>query len=253
MGASDVLKQMYGDGFLVFGHRGAQAYAPMNTLVAFELAAAQGAQGIELDVHFSSDGELIVIHDYTVDGTSNGSGEVARMSLDELKSLDAGSYFDPKFSGTRIPTLDEVFEAVGQALTINVEIKVYDLEEAIIEQAVADCITRNNMQERVIVSSFAPNNLRRFRKIAPHIPLGYLTSPETFAGDTQALLSPADYDAEHWHFSMIGTPQMVYARDAGKFVNTWTINDVTRARQLRLLGVQGFITDTPDVILKALS
>ena len=255
MDAYDVLKQIYGDGetTMVFGHRGAKAYAPMNTIPAFELAVEQGAQGIELDVQFSSDGELVIIHDYTVDGTTNGTGKVVEKSLNELKSLDAGSYFDPKFAGVQIPTLDEVFQAVGQTLLVNVEIKVYDLLEPTIEQAVADCIYRNNMQERVIVSSFAPVNIKRMKQVAPDIPRGYLQSPETLSGETQAILNTDDYHAEHWHHSMIGAQQMEYARETGKYVNTWTVNDAARARQLRLLGVHCIITDNPDVILKALS
>src|SRR5690606_35533649 len=101
-------------------------------------------------------GELVVIHDYTVDGTTNGTGTVASKTLDHLKALDAGKWFDKQFEGLRIPTLDEVFQSVGQSLIVNVEIKVYDLPDSSIEQAVFDCIVRNNMQERVIVSSFAP-------------------------------------------------------------------------------------------------
>jgi glycerophosphoryl diester phosphodiesterase len=254
MGALETLKKMYGAGdtTLVFGHRGAKAYAPMNTIPAFELAAEQGAQGIELDVQLSSDGELVIIHDYTVDSTSDGTGEVATKSLDELKALDMGSWFDAKFAGLRIPTLDEVFTAVGQALYVNVENKVYSLPEPIMDKAVVDCILRNNMQERVIVSSFAPHNLRRMHRLSPDIPQGYLQSPETMAGATQDVLNPDDYHAEHWHHSMIDTPQMDYARETGKYVNTWTVNDATRARQLRLLGVHCIITDYPDVILKAL-
>ena len=255
MGAYDVMKKMYGDGAttLVFGHRGAKAYAPMNTIPAFELAAEQGVHGVELDVHFSSDNELVIIHDYTVDATTNGTGEVAKKSLDELKSLDAGSWFDPKFAGTQIPTLDEVFKTFGPALIVNVEIKVYNLEDPTIEQAVANCIFRNNMQERVIVSSFAPQNLRRIRVIAPDVPRGYIQSLETMSGDTQGVLIPEDYHAEHWQHDMIGQEQMDYAKEVGKYVNTWTVNDAARARQLRLLGVHGIVTDYPDVIIKALT
>ncbi|MDQ7024494.1 MAG: glycerophosphodiester phosphodiesterase family protein [Anaerolineae bacterium] len=254
MDAMDVLRQIYGDGdtTLVFGHRGAKAYAPMNTITAFELAAEQGAHGIELDVQFSSDGELVILHDYTVDETTDGTGKVVSKSLDELKSLDAGSWFDPKFTGLRIPTLDEVFQAVGQSLIVNVEIKVYDLPDASIEQAIADCILRNKMQERVIISSFTPVNIQRMKTIAPDIPRGYLQFPYTRFEVTQPILIPEDYHAEHWHHTMIENRQMEYAKETGKYVNTWTVNEAARARQLRLMGVHCIITDNPDVILKAL-
>ncbi|MBC7809703.1 MAG: glycerophosphodiester phosphodiesterase, partial [Burkholderiales bacterium] len=146
---------------LVFGHRGAKAYAPMNTLPAYELAAEQGAHGIELDVHRSKDGYAVIVHDFKVDATSDGKGLVTEMTLAQLKRLDAGAWFDPKFAGTRIPTLDEVFESVGQRLFVNVEIKSDSLETDGVEQVVADCITRHNMQSRVIVSSFNPYTLHR--------------------------------------------------------------------------------------------
>ena len=98
---------------LVFGHRGASAYAPMNTLPAYELAVTQGADGIELDVHLTKDKQIIIVHDETVDKTTDGTGNVHDMRLAELKELDAGSWFGAEFHGTRLPTLDEVFEAVG--------------------------------------------------------------------------------------------------------------------------------------------
>src|SRR5690242_18182539 len=139
--AQSVIEKIYSSGqMLVFGHRGASAYAPMNTLPAFELAALQGADGVELDVHFSKDKQLIVLHDFTVDHTTNGTGFARDMTLAELKTLDAGSKKDPKFAGVQIPTLDEVFAAIGQKLYINVEIKSETAETDGVEQAVADCL-----------------------------------------------------------------------------------------------------------------
>ena len=111
---------MYQGRTLVFGHRGARAYAPMNTIPAFELALKQGTDGVELDTHLSSDGVLIVLHDFTVDSTTDGNGYAKDMTLSELKELDAGKKFGEAFIGTCIPTLDEVFEAVGKKLFINV-------------------------------------------------------------------------------------------------------------------------------------
>src|SRR5437867_7569994 len=110
---------------IIFAHRGASAYAPENTLAAFELALAQNADAIELDVKLSADGHAIVIHDPTVDRTTAHHGRVRDLSLAELSALDAGSFFSEKFHGERIPTLEEVFETMGKRTFINVELTNY--------------------------------------------------------------------------------------------------------------------------------
>ena len=151
-----LLDEFYGGRLLVFGHRGARAYAPMNTLPSFELALAQGADGVELDVRLTRDCEMIIMHNETVDETSDGEGRVADFTLAELKALDAGSWFGEAFKGVRVPTLDEVFEAIGRRTRINVEIKAEGLRSDGIEQKVANAIRRHNLLRSVIVSSFNP-------------------------------------------------------------------------------------------------
>ena len=99
---------------ILFAHRGASLHAPENTMEAFNLAIQQGADGVELDAKLSADGEVIVIHDPTVDRTTNGHGRVATFKLTDLRALDAGSFFSEKFRGAQIPTLDEVFEVIGR-------------------------------------------------------------------------------------------------------------------------------------------
>src|SRR5512136_1224893 len=106
---------------LNIGHRGASAAAPQNTLAAFRKAMELGADGVELDVQLSADGAVVVIHDFTVDKATDGTGRVAAKTLAELKALDAGSRFSPQFAGERIPTLAEVFEAIDGKLLVNVE------------------------------------------------------------------------------------------------------------------------------------
>src|SRR5512136_697214 len=106
---------------LNIAHRGASAAAPQNTLAAFRKAVELGADGVELDVQLSADGAVVVIHDFTVDKTTDGTGRVAAKTLAELKALDAGSRFSPQFAGERIPTLAEVFEAIDGKLLVNVE------------------------------------------------------------------------------------------------------------------------------------
>ena len=138
---------------LVFGHRGAMASAPMNTMAAFELAIAQAADGIELDMQLSRDGYAVVIHDYTVDKTTDGSGNVRDKTLAELKSLDAGSWFRQTFAGERIPTLDEVFDTLGDQLFVNVEIKSTGENSGDIENVVARSFWATRCK---IESSFPP-------------------------------------------------------------------------------------------------
>src|SRR4029450_12728715 len=134
---------------LIIGHRGASAHAPENTLAAFRLARQQGADGIDLDVTRCLSGQIVVIHDDTLNRTTNGDGNVNEWALSELLSLDAGK-------GERIPTLDEVFETVGPHLLINVEVKNPTTRNSGVEAAVVEVVRRHNMAGRVLFSCFNP-------------------------------------------------------------------------------------------------
>ena len=110
---------------LVIAHRGDKVHAPENTLAAFEKAASNGADAVEFDVKLSADGSVIIIHDQTIDRTTNGNGKVKDLTLAELKRLDAGVQFPEKYSGEKIPTLSEVFDTVGKKLFLNIELTNY--------------------------------------------------------------------------------------------------------------------------------
>jgi glycerophosphoryl diester phosphodiesterase len=236
----------------VFGHRGAKAYAPMNTIPAFELAYAQGAVGIELDVQRSKDGYPVIVHDFTVDETTNGEGYVTEKTLAELKALDAGSWFSDEFKGVQIPTLDEVFETVGEKLLVNVEIKFEAQETDGVEQVVADCIRRYNMAERVIVSSKNPYTLQRFHAIMPEVMTGFIYMADMDI-DTELIIEGYPLDARHPNHEMIDEAYITWAKEHNYYINTWTVNDPNRAKELRKLGLNTIITDMPDVILDALA
>jgi glycerophosphoryl diester phosphodiesterase len=246
------LREFFNGQTLVFGHRGAKSYAPMNTIPAFELAWQQGAHGIELDVHRSKDGYPVIVHDFTIDHTTNSTGLVTDKTLKELKELDAGSWFSYEYEGVQIPTLDEVFESVGQKLIVNVEIKSLDTDVTDgVEQVVADCILRHAMQDRVVVSSFNPYTLLRFRQILPDCALGFLYE-DSVPLDSHAIMAGHVYEAYHPYFVAI-TPEMVAEQHAqGRVINTWTVNQPQDARRLRDWGVDCLITDCPDRILDAL-
>jgi glycerophosphoryl diester phosphodiesterase len=236
---------------LVWGHRGACAYAPMNTLPSFELAVEQGADGVELDVHRTKDGHIVVVHDFTVDATTDGEGSIKDMTLNEIKELDAGNWFDEKFAGTKIPTLNEVFEAIGQKLYINIEIKSHDIVSDGIEQAVAECIQRHNLQEQILVSSFNPLTLRRFREQLPEIPIGYAYATG-YMRQLQSLLGNLKYEARHPNHESVDAESLEMAKNRDYVTATWTVNDPRRAKELVALGVEGIITDNPDTIIQAI-
>ena len=249
--AAQILNAMYTTTLLIFGHSGAQAYAPSNTLPAFLLAAEKGAHGTELDVHRSKDGHPVCLHDFTVDASTNGTGRVADLTLEELKALDAGSWFSQDFAGEKIPTLDEVFEAIGQKLFINVEIKSITEETDGIEQCVADCILRHDMSERVFISSFNPLTLKRFREILPDVPIGFLYGKESPA-IAHELIKDISVEAIHPESSLITSELVEKAHADGQRVNAWTVNDSKRAAELRDLGVDCIITDVPDKLISAI-
>ncbi len=241
---------------LVFGHRGARAYAPMNTLPSFELALEQGADGVELDVQLTKDGRLVVIHDFTVDGTTDGKGAVKDFFFDEIRRLDAGIRFDEKYRGTRIPTLEEVFALMGGTALVNVEIKApfqegTDTESTDgVERAVAQCVLAAGMENRVIVSSFNPLTLKRFRAALPSVPVAFLYAKDVPV-DTPSLMAAIPHEAYHPHYKLAtrGTVEAEHA--AGRVVNVWTVNEPEDAKLLIENGVDGLITDRPDIILDA--
>ncbi len=233
---------------LVFGHRGAMACAPMNTLASFQLAYEQGADGVELDVHLSRDRQLIVLHDFSVDATTEAQGAAADFTLAELKELDAGSWYSSSYALERIPTLDEVFDHFGDKLLVNVEVKSRFSDHATLVESVAECIRRRQMAKRTIVSSFDPQLLQHFRAVFPEVMIGFLHPP----GSASTLMDGAAHEARHpWH-ETIDQDYMTWARESGFFVNAWTVNDAQRACALGQLGVNSIITDHPAHIISAM-
>lgn len=239
---------------LNLAHRGASAAAPANTLAAFRLAAEMGADGVELDVQLSRDGEAVVIHDFNVDSTTDGQGAVRKMTLAQLKALDAGSWFDPAFAGERVPTLQEVFDAVGHCLLINVELKSLPGRSPGLEVEVVRLVEDNNLMHRVIVSSFNPLALRKVKQLNPNVPTALLYGPDQPLPLRRAwLASLTPHEFRHPHHSMVDEPFMIWARQRGYRVNTWTVNEPDEMRRLLALGVDGIITDHPSLLAEVLA
>ncbi len=232
---------------VILAHRGASGHAPENTLEAFRLAIQMGADGFELDVHMSRDGELVVIHDETLERTTNGTGFVRDHTLAELQSLDASCGMEA-FRGAKIPTLAQVFQLVQDTHHIvNVEIKTDEYFYPGIEPACVELARRMGVENRVIYSSFNHFTLLRLREIAPEAKLGMLL------GDI--LLKPWEYaralqvDYLHPMKMNIYVPDFVeHARQAGYGVNMWTIND-PETLALCLEKDVGIITNYPDLAI----
>ncbi len=230
----------------IFAHRGASMHAPENTLAAFELAISQNADGIELDAKCTADGSVVVFHDQTLERTTDGSGKVLDHPLGALKELDAGSWFDSRFQGEAIPTLDEVFEVIGQKIFINVELTNYASPRDDLPYKVAELVTRYGLKNNVLFSSFNPLAIRRAYKLIPDIPFGLLALPGIggfWARSWFARFIP--HQALH---AEVGdtTPKLIQKQHKkGKRVYVWTVNAPEKMQQLFEWKVDGIFTDDP--------
>ena len=245
---------------LLFAHQGGADIRPSNTLLAFQHAADLGVDVLELDVHLTADDNLVVIHDHTVDRTTNGSGRVGDMTVAELKKLDAGYNFTTddgatypyRGQGITIPTLDEVLDAFPD-YRINIEIKDDNRRSA---EKLAEIIHAHGAEKRVIVVSFHDDPLDYFRKLMPEVATG--AGPgETRTFYFLSLLHIGRFHRPHADAYQVPTRESIANFDTTQFINSahmmnqqvhfWTINDADEMRRLLELGADGIMTDRPDI------
>lgn len=229
---------------LVIAHRGASAYAPENTMPAFELAVRQRADMIELDVQCSADGTLVVFHDETTERWDGRRRPVTACRLDELRALDIG--------GARVATLAEVCTLAREhAVRLNVELKGLG-----IGAEVARLLRSERVEDLVLISSFSPVALAEIAAASPHLPRGYLMGTRTYHPGVRLregwpFRALRRTRAAAWHPSY-QIPLLAWlvprVRRAGYQVNVWTVDDIATMRHLIALGVDGIITNTPDVL-----
>ena len=234
---------------VIIAHRGASKQAPENTMAAFTKALELGAGGIETDVHLSADGHPVIIHDEQVDRTSNGKGLVKSMTLAQLKALDFGSWFSPGFNGERIPELDELLQLLSNwDGLLNIELKNGPVFYPGIEQAVASAIRKYRLTNRTIISSFNHYSLVEIRRIDPEIK----TAPLYMAG----LYEPWEYarrmgaTAIHPLFYNIVPEVMKGCKLNNIAVNPFTVDQPEHIKAMAAAGVDGIITNVPDIALK---
>jgi glycerophosphoryl diester phosphodiesterase len=239
---------------IIVAHRGASLVAPENTIAAFEAAVRQNADAVELDVQLTGDGELIVLHDDTLDRTTNGTGKVSQSVLQMIKELDAGAWFGDAFKKEPVPTLADVFEAIGRKTFINIELKNYSSPFDDLAEKVAQLVKRHNLENQVFFSSFNPFALRAAKRQLPNVPTGFLTLKGLSRSWIESLVENiAPFDAIHPHLSDI-SPQTVHrAKQNGKKLFTYTVNTPQEIVAITNLGVNGIITDDPLLAREVLS
>jgi glycerophosphoryl diester phosphodiesterase len=247
----DILSTNHIDKFQqIIAHRGGAKLAPENTLAAFRQAIDLGVDMIEIDVILSKDGEIIVIHDDTVDRTSNGIGTVKEMTLAEIRQYDAGSWFDEKFQGELIPTLDEVFETINGKAILLIEIKDGDEEYPGLEKKVVEAIHKYKARDWVIVQSFNEQSVLRVKKMDASLITYYLLG-RNFTDFYATLEKPSGsaslpYDGLAVHHSVIDASKAATIRNAGYGLFVWTVNESEDMERIVKIGLNGIITDLPD-------
>lgn len=238
---------------IIFAHRGDLAHAPENTLPAFQQAIQKGADGVELDVKLTADGHVIVIHDSTVDRTTDGKGHVTSLSFEAIRKLDAGKWFDEKFAGTKVPLLEEVFEVVGKDKMINIELKDYTVSHDGLVKKVCELIKRHDNHNQILFSSFFPSTLKIAAQALPEIPRGLLAMPGLLGLWTRSFgFMFGDYQALHPHISSTSREQMQRAHRIKRRVHVWTVNKPEEIIQLKEWGADGIITDDPQTAVRVL-
>jgi len=230
--------------FMVIAHRGASSYAPENTLAAFDLAIQMGVSHIELDVHSTLDDHVVVIHDETVNRTTNGSGPVTSHTLAALQGLDAGSWFGSKFAGQRIPTFDEVLERYQGRAHLHTEIKGHS---AHLSQRTADLVRRRGMTGQVTITSFQRTRLEETRAHAPELPRGWLVTEVSDATIAQARALGLSQLCPR---ANAVTPELVHRLHAEGFVvRAWGVATEDQMRQVVQAGADGMTVNFPDKLL----
>lgn len=234
---------MYNAYMIILGHRGAPGHVPENTLASFEKAIELGSNAIELDVQLLKTGELAVIHDETVDRTTNGTGYVADYTLEQIKRLETGH-------GQKVPLLDEVLDLVDKCIVVNIELKGKNTA-----QPVAEMISRYQSEdgwedEHFLVSAVSRKELKTFKKIMPNIKIGTIISRRTYLTTLpNAIRLGADFTV--LEINHVYPRQIRKAHSKGIKVYVFTINTSQELEKCRQLGVDGVFTDYPDICIKS--
>jgi glycerophosphoryl diester phosphodiesterase len=239
---------------LKIGHRGAAGYCPENTIASFKKALELGVDYLELDIQMTKDGELVVIHDSSVNRTTNGKGRVRDLTLREIQNLDAGSWFHHNFAGEKIPSLSEVFDEFGGKIGFLLELKkpsLYPLiEEKIAQELRKRKLTTGDMP--IIVQSFDRNSLKRFHELLPSIPIGVLVKNAGLNNiSNKDLKSFASYVSfVNPKLTMVNKRLIKRIHHHGFKTIIWTVKKKNDLKNVKHLHVEGIVSDFPILLNK---
>ena len=234
---------------LVIAHRGASGYAPENSLSAFRLAMEMQADGIELDIQMTRDGHVVVLHDETIQRTSNGSGFVRDFTLEELKKLDFGSWFSKDFSDEPIPTLREVFQSLSSWKgLLNIEVKNSIICYPGILEKMMEVVSESYFQGNIVYSSFNHESMYQLKKLYPEANTAALI--EMAFPKVESYAEMLGVSAIHPYFEFISSQWMDECLKADLKVRTYTVNSCEEVREMKRLGVHAVITNYPDRALE---
>lgn len=229
----------------IFAHRGSAGTHPENTMAAFKEAERVGADGIELDIQYTKDNKLAVIHDHLVDRTTNGTGAVRSFTLEEIQQLDAGSWFSDDFKGERISSLDEVLEWVKQTnIILNIELKYAALDYENYEEQVVKAIEDHDLVEQVVISSFNHPALKKVHTLNPNIECAILYSARLYEPWNYAKTLNAKSLHPHKNVSEPAMVEQALKNDIT--VRAYTINEEEQISQFIKQGCPAIITDFPE-------
>jgi glycerophosphoryl diester phosphodiesterase len=237
----------------VIAHRGFSGAAPENTIAAVRAAIEIQADMAEIDVTLTADGHIVVIHDETLDRTTNGSGKVSDFSRAELQLLDAGAWFAPTFAGERIPSLDAVLDEIEDRILLNVEIKSEAVDRGVVPK-VASSIRKRGMVDKVVVSSFSPTALQQMHSVAPEIRTAVLYNTTFHKGqDSVEIVTDLGASVFNIKRQRLTGKMMRRCREHDIPVGIYTVNKPARMRRLVKKGVNAIFTDHPDRLIDVLN
>ncbi|MCY7007590.1 glycerophosphodiester phosphodiesterase [Fusobacterium simiae] len=237
----------------IFAHRGASGYAPENTLTAIKKAIEMKADGIEIDIQLTKDGKIVVMHDWKVDRTTTGRGYVYELDFKYIRSLDAGQWYTKDFIGEVVPTLEEVLDILPNDMILNIEIKDIARKHSNIEEKMLEVLKKYPEKfDNIIVSSFHHDKIRKLQELEPKLKLALLTDSEFIEIEKYLSTNGLNSYSYHPEINLISKETVEILHKNGVKVFVWSVNKEEDLDYLVKIGVDGVITNYPDIMKELL-